>query len=1407
MTLRAHIRSSIIIVLLGFSLIHLQGQCVTSTAQAIPDPGVLTIDFDVTGLMDNDLASPTQGICGVQLNFNHEYLGDLTMSLVSPNGTIVQLIGPVTTTITSTNLITWNIGFVPCATTPVPDAGFSSTWSNVQTWVSPSNYAGTYHPASGCLEDFSSGSANGLWQIIIEDHDQFQMGTLLSATLIFCNPAGLQCNACSPNAGILSPPAITLCENDVLQSSVVSIDFQGNVPPAEYAYQYILTSGNTIINAGVTLSVSPPPGSYNLCGLSYLQSDASAINALITAGDYAQLVQAINNGIVCGDETSSCIPVNIISIPDTVFVNHSLCPQESFLFRNQLFTTPGIYHIVEDGLNLCDSVFQLILTANNLQVVIAEPDSISCGGPGVVLDGSASGGGNGPTTFEWTTATGSIIGNPASGIIQAAVPSIYTLTVRDGSCEQSLDVEVHGDATYPLIFLEGGVLTCINPTVDIHPTVIPTNVSYNWNGPFGFTSTLQDISVGVPGRYFLTVVSPAGCQVSAYADIISDETGPDATIVEFDRVCTSDAGVLGVNAAGMEYEWDGPGGPHASDQAILVFSTGLFTVTVTDPDNGCSSVGSILYDPDFNEPDIIFVGVDSLRCNQPVNIFIDPTGIQPAPYWFGPNGIVLVAFDVSLTVPGQYFVHVVGTNGCKQTDTVDVVASNNFPIAEPVHDTINCLNSVGTIGMHVPNADIYHWIGFTGPDSNNAFVNVTVPGTYYVSALDVDSGCEVIAAAQLFSDLSPPAIAYVTDTINCIDPFGEISFVPVPGVQYADIRWQFPDMTTATGPTLNVSEPGEYLLSVTGLNGCVGTALIEVNADTITPLFFLESDTLGCDRVGMIQTIPIDSLTSISWTGPNSFTSAELNPIVSDTGNYFATGIGLNGCSTTIRTHAAADFEPPQSFLLVDTLGCITDSARFFVSSPDSIISYTWTDDTGTILDTDSILVVTTPGTYFLRIEGENHCLRNDTVILEPAFFPVITVVVDTLTCTDTLVPLIATANIPSPIFEWTDLAGNQLSVTDELDVSDTGPYIISATADNGCASIDTILVPIDTMPPDAVISLIGEIRCQNRDFMLDGSGSVPSGLDFQWSSTGGSITSATNLDIIDASDTGTYFLEVTRQDNGCSDIDSILMTEHPDAITQAMLQISPPRCSGDTNAIIQVLGLTGGVAPVLFLLDTGVPQSGTSFSGLSAGSYLLQITDAAGCQYDTLVVIEPTNFFEIDAGPDQEIFLGEPAILSGMTDILPDEISSQVWDSLGVPLCNDCPDFDVSPLETTTYTFTVSSITGCVKSDELIIYVIEKGKFYIPNVFSPNDDQINDEVRLVMTPGIERVLRWIVFDRWGNAVYGKEDFDPMDPSVFWDGTTNGGETLNPAVFPYILELKLINGNVELHHGTITLIR
>jgi len=262
-----------------------------------------------------------------------------------------------------------------------------------------------------------------------------------------------------------------------------------------------------------------------------------------------------------------------------------------------------------------------------------------------------------------------------------------------------------------------------------------------------------------------------------------------------------------------------------------------------------------------------------------------------------------------------------------------------------------------------------------------------------------------------------------------------------------------------------------------------------------------------------------------------------------------------------------------------------------------------------------------------------------------------------------------------------------------------------------------------------------------------------------------------------------------------------------PDEISQAILDVTKPRCHGEVNGAISVTGISGGIAPFLFQLNGGPPQSDAVFDQLTGGMYQLTIIDSTGCEYDTLIDIPVTNVFTADAGPDIEIPIGETITLQGTTDLISTDIQDEAWDSLGIGLCHNCPDLDVSPLETSTYTYIVTSVTGCVLQDEVTVYVVEKGKFFIPNVFSPNGDNINDEVRIDPSPGIQKVLQWIIFDRWGDAVYGRTDFDPNDTSVFWDGRTSTGEFSNPGVFPYIFEIQLVNGTVELLHGNITLIR
>ena len=218
-------------------------------ATPIPDNDVVTLGFNVSGLANSSLASPAQGICGVEISFNHEFISDLTIFLISPAGTIVQLIGPDGMIGNNTNLTTWNIQFIPCGMTANPDAGFPGVWDNQAGWNGLTTYSGDYHPYSGCLEDFNVGLANGQWLLVVQDHDQNQLGNILEATLLFCDPTGLECSECLPNGGALSPASFSRCAGQNILSSEITIDFGNNHPTASlYGYEFVLISGNTILH-------------------------------------------------------------------------------------------------------------------------------------------------------------------------------------------------------------------------------------------------------------------------------------------------------------------------------------------------------------------------------------------------------------------------------------------------------------------------------------------------------------------------------------------------------------------------------------------------------------------------------------------------------------------------------------------------------------------------------------------------------------------------------------------------------------------------------------------------------------------------------------------------------------------------------------------------------------------------------------------------------------------------------------------------------------------------------------------------------------------------------------------------------------------------------------------------------
>ena len=96
---------------------------------------------------------------------------------------------------------------------------------------------------------------------------------------------------------------------------------------------------------------------------------------------------------------------------------------------------------------------------------------------------------------------------------------------------------------------------------------------------------------------------------------------------------------------------------------------------------------------------------------------------------------------------------------------------------------------------------------------------------------------------------------------------------------------------------------------------------------------------------------------------------------------------------------------------------------------------------------------------------------------------------------------------------------------------------------------------------------------------------------------------------------------------------------------------------------------------------------------------------------------------------------------------------------------------------------------------------------FYIPNVFSPNNDGINDMFQVYNNLELAiQVNEFFVFDRWGSLLYQIKNQTFQNGAFGWDGRI-GDQEVEMGVYLYMIELEFINGAQKVFAGNVTLVR
>jgi gliding motility-associated-like protein len=141
-------------------------------------------------------------------------------------------------------------------------------------------------------------------------------------------------------------------------------------------------------------------------------------------------------------------------------------------------------------------------------------------------------------------------------------------------------------------------------------------------------------------------------------------------------------------------------------------------------------------------------------------------------------------------------------------------------------------------------------------------------------------------------------------------------------------------------------------------------------------------------------------------------------------------------------------------------------------------------------------------------------------------------------------------------------------------------------------------------------------------------------------------------------------------------------------------------------------------------------------------------------------------------------------------------------WTPASIFSCPTCLSTIIQPTTNTSVTANLLHSSGCPYTLSFSITLEEIVHLYIPNVFSPNGDGINDEW-IVSSPGDQiEIVKLDIFDRWGNHLYHGANLH----KAVWNGRFRD-QLLNPGVFAYTITYRDQENKTQTETGNITLAR
>jgi gliding motility-associated-like protein len=642
------------------------------------------------------------------------------------------------------------------------------------------------------------------------------------------------------------------------------------------------------------------------------------------------------------------------------------------------------------------------------------PVNLTCVPNTVQLSGSSTSGG---VSYSWAGPGVVSGGNTATPTVNGA--GTYTLTVSIGACTNTATVVVNPPSSSPQLTTPTANhnLTCTNTTAILTSGSNTPNTSLAWTGPTagtpaGTTPSAASTTVNAAGTYTITVTDNSNGCTSVNSIVVTSNTTPPTVGAVSSQTLTcavTNVSLSSTSAAGNTYAWTGPtagtaAGTTPSSASTIVSAAGTYTVTVTDPANGCMNTATGVVSSNTVTPGVTMGSNQSITCAANT-VSISGSGTSGTgtgvTYSWTPAGTTPTSSSTSVSAAGTYTLNVIDQgNGCTSSGTVAVTASTGLPNVTPgSNGTLTCLiNNVTISGNSTTSGVTYAWTGPTvgtpaGSTPTSASTNVSTAGTYTLTVTDPSNNCVASTQVTVNTNLTTPQLTVGPNLLlSCsVSSVNLTASSTTPGVGYA---WTGPSGSTPAGTTpfnstTNVAAAGTYTVTVANpANGCVSTSTVLVSSNGSATIVNAgpASVVLPCGGGVQIHPTQQQGTYQYSWAGPNGFSSNNFNPpSATVAGTYTLTATNpATGCVSVDSvivvpgTIPNAGFNPSTNEgylpLAVTYTNTSTGSNNYqwFISPPSSLLP--------TAVSTNYSNTFNTPGTYtVMLVSGNGSQSCNDT--------------------------------------------------------------------------------------------------------------------------------------------------------------------------------------------------------------------------------------------------------------------------------------------------------------------------------------------------------------------------------------------------------------------------------------------